>query len=220
MRIQLITTANEETVPFDYQQKLIGVVHHWLGDNELHDGISLYSFSWLHNGMLGKNGYEFKNGAKWLISFYEDQYTKKLIAAILRNPSVICGMIVRDITIEEEMEPRDGNVFMLGSPIFIKRSMSEGNSKYYTFEDSESSELMKETLLHKMEVAGLEKDETLEIRFDLTYPKKKVKMATIHRTKNKCSMCPVIITGKPETIRFALNVGIGNLTGSGFGSIY
>lgn len=36
----------------------------------------------------------------------------------------------------------------------------------------------------------------------------------------KCSMCPVIIKGKPETIDFALCVGIGNGTGSGFGAIY
>ena len=219
MRIHLMTTANNETVPFDYQQKLIGVVHRWLGDNEIHDGISLYSFSWLHNGTLVKNGYEFVDGAKWTISFYENQYTKKLIAAILKNPNVISGMIVKDITIEEDLEMRCGGVFMLGSPIFIKRPTLDGRIKHYTFEDKESGELMTETLLRKMEVAGLEKDETLSIRFDLTYLKKKVKMATIHGIQNKCSRCPVIITGKPSTIQFALNVGIGNLTGSGFGSI-
>ena len=50
MRIHLSTSANNELVPFNYQQKLIGVLHRWLGTNELHDKISLYSFSWLKGG--------------------------------------------------------------------------------------------------------------------------------------------------------------------------
>lgn len=220
MRLYLKLSSNKEVVPFDYQQKLIGVVHRWLGNNDIHDGISLYSFSWLHNGIITKSGFEFNNGARWYISFYENRYTKKLIAAILKDPETICGMHVEDVTIEEFMEPRNGDLFMLGSPIFIKRPTPEGGSKFYTFENVESENLMKETLLHKMEVAGLEPDETLSIQFDTTYSKKKVKMATIHGIKNKCSMCPVIIKGKPQTIEFAFNVGIGNLTGSGFGSIY
>ena len=47
MRLHIITTSNTTIVPFNYQQKLIGTVHNWLGKNELHDKISLYSFSWL-----------------------------------------------------------------------------------------------------------------------------------------------------------------------------
>ena len=33
MRIHLISTENKEIVPFDYQQKLVGTLHKWLGEN-------------------------------------------------------------------------------------------------------------------------------------------------------------------------------------------
>ena len=220
MRLYLRLSKNTEIVPYEYQQKLIGVIHNWLGDNDIHNGISLYSFSWLHNGTMVEGGYDFKHGARWMIGFYDAQYVKKLIAAILRNPVVISGMYVEDVVVEEPSGSREEGVFMLGSPVFIKRKTVEGKYKFYTFEDKESADLMKETLLHKMDVAGKERDKTLSIQFDLNYSKKKVKTATIHGIQNKCSMCPVIIKRKPETIDFALCVGIGNGTGSGFGAIY
>ena len=219
MKLILSLSRNSTTVPFDYQQKLIGVIHRWLGVNELHDKISLYSFSFLLGGMITKNGFDFKNGAKWAISFFEDKYTKQLIASILENPEVICGMYVQDIVIAETSYRENEGLFLLNSPICIKRTDSNRKIKFYTFEDSESGNLMRETLLHKMQEAGLEKDDSLSIEFDLTYAKRKTKLITIHGIKNKCSMCPVFIKGKPETISFALSVGIGNLTGSGFGSI-
>ena len=37
MRIQLFTCKNEQVVPFNYQQKLIGTIHKWLGNNDIHD---------------------------------------------------------------------------------------------------------------------------------------------------------------------------------------
>ena len=83
MRIRIKTTSNEKILPFDYQGKLIGVIHKWLGNNELHDKISLYSFSWLLGGvMVDKKGYVFPNGAELLISFHEDQHLKKIIDSI------------------------------------------------------------------------------------------------------------------------------------------
>ena len=44
MRIHLKTTANTQPVPFNYQQKLVGTIHKWIGPNSIHDKISLYSF--------------------------------------------------------------------------------------------------------------------------------------------------------------------------------
>ena len=60
----------------------------------------------------------------------------------------------------------------------------------------------------------------LDISFDLTYAKKKIKFINYRGIRNKANLCPVYIKGKPETKAFAWNVGIGNSTGIGFGSIY
>ena len=71
-----------------------------------------------------------------------------------------------------------------------------------------------------MRQAGLSDDETLDIHFDLSYSKKKIKLVRYHNIGNKVSLCPIRIKGKAETKLFAWNVGIGNSTGIGFGSIY
>ena len=193
MRIHIQTTSNSSVVPFDYQQKLIGTIHKWLGNNEIHDKISLYSFSWLLGGEMIKNqGFNFPDGADFFVSFYEDGYLKILIRTILSDPEMFCGLAVRDITIvNQPIFSEDAQYFRLASPIFIKR----------------------------LQEAGLPEDETLKIEFDLNYPQKQVKMVTIHGVRSKASMCPVIIHGSPQSKLFAWTVGLGNSTGSSFGSL-
>jgi hypothetical protein len=47
MRIKLLLTPNIPIVPFSYQHHITGAFHRWLGENQLHDGTSLYSLGWL-----------------------------------------------------------------------------------------------------------------------------------------------------------------------------
>lgn len=223
MRFTLLLNPNDEIVPFDYQQKLIGVLHGWLGENDLHDKLSLYSFSWLQNGKACKTGLDFPEGSKWLISFYNDQFALKVIKSIREQPILFCGISVTDIIIEEEDNicfPEDGTRFMLASPILIKRSSINGEIRFYTFKDKESPALLLETLKHKMAIAGLTEDNSLSVEFDMSYHDKKTKKVNIHGIENIANMCPVLIKGKEDSIKFARTVGIGNSTGSGFGSIY
>lgn len=220
MRIHLRTTANDKLIPYDYQKFLVGTLHKWLGINSEHDLMSLYSFSWLHGSISEQKGLDFPKGASWFISFYDTTKMKLIMSDILRNPEMFGGMRVFDMAIEETPDLSARELFYLGSPIFIKRFVPEREAKYYTFEDDESNELMKNTLIHKMQLAGLPLDETLDISFDLTYAKKKIKFINYRGIRNKANLCPVYIKGKPETKAFAWNVGIGNSTGIGFGAIY
>lgn len=220
MRIHLTTTPNKGIIHFDYQQKLIGTLHKWIGDNDIHDKISLYSFSWLQNGNLATNGYNFRNGAKWFISFYDETYIKKIVRTILADPDMFLGLQVKDVTLQDVPDFSEQEYFKLASPVFIKRQLADKSSKYYTYDDKEAGSLLVETLKHKMQIAGLPEDNTLDIRFDVSYQNKKVKMTSIHGIGIKGSMCPVFIQGKPETKAFAWSVGLGNMTGAGFGSLY
>lgn len=220
MRIRLTTTPNTAVVTFDYQQKMLGVIHKWLGNNNLHDKLSLYSFSWLLDGVMVENqGYTFPKGATFFISFYEEEYLRKLIRTILDDPDMFSGLTIADITIiEPPFFDEAAQRFRLGSPVFIKRAAAGSNQyKYYLFDDPQSSDLMTETLKHKMKEAGLPADETLKVEFDLNYSTKRKKMVTIHGIKCLASMCPVIIHGKPESKAFAWIVGIGSSTGSSLG---
>lgn len=220
MRIHIKTTPNTEIIPYDYQQLLIGVLHKWLGKNEIHDMISLYSYSWLMNGKGEGKGLTFENGSKWFISFYDDQYLKTIIDTILKYPEMFRGMEVTDVSIQENPDLSTQEIFSLASPVLIKRNIGMQQEEHYTFHDKEANGLMKETLIHKMKEAGLEEDSTLNIAFDLSYNRKKTKKVNIHGVGNIANYCPLIIKGKPETKLFAWLCGVGNSTGSGFGSLY
>lgn len=219
MRIHLKTTTNHSLVPFDYQQKLVGTIHKWIGHNSIHDKISLYSFSWLNGGRMMDNALDFKDGASFFISFYDEAIIKKIIKTILDAPEMFCGLTVTDITIDKEPQLSEREIFMCASPILIKRKLGNGEIKHYNFTNEKANSFLRETLLSKMKEAGLE-DDSLDIRFDLSYKNRKTKLVRYHGIGNKANFCPVIIKAKPETKLFAWNVGIGNCTGIGFGAIY
>ena len=217
MRIHLNLTPNTRIVPFNYQQNLVGSFHRWLGKNTLHDSLSLYSLSWLRKGKAVKNGLSFDNGAQWFISSIDTDMIRKLIMSIIEDPSVNWGMEVQEITIQQEPKFTNEAYFKVCSPVFIKRTMSK-QIKYYLYSDPESGLLMTETLQHKLKSVGLN-DSGVEVRFDSSYPNPQTKKITFNNIDSRASLCPVIIKGTPEQIAFAWNVGVGNSTGIGFGSL-
>jgi CRISPR-associated endoribonuclease Cas6 len=219
MRIHLNTNSNKELVSFNYQPKLVGVLHKWLGMNELHGNPALYSFSWLMNAEVRKQGLNYPDGAKLFMSFHHDEHLKQVVKSIMKYPEMCFGMKVVDVTIEENPELTERTVFHCASPVFIHRNEGEKNI-HYTFADQDAGRLMEKTLLHKMKIAGLPEDESLKIRFDASAHGARTKIIDYRGIKNKVSVCPVIIEGKPETKVFAWNVGLGNSTGIGFGAIY
>lgn len=219
MRIYLKTTPNKEPVNFNYQPLLTGVLHKWLGENNIHGELALHSFSWLKEGKKVGNTLEFRNGATFFISFNNSDCIKQIVANILGDSALFHGMRVVDIMIGEDPDLSSRETFMLGSPVFIRRGI-DGNDIHYSYEDKDVGRLLEETLRHKMKIAGLPDDDTLQIEFDLRYHDKKIKMINYRNIRNKTNWCPLIIRGKPETKLFAWNVGIGNSTGVGFGSIF
>lgn len=217
MRVHIQFSKLNETIPFNHQEILTGVFHKWIGKNNIHNDISLYSFSRLSGGRIKDKGLIFPKGAKWFISIYDKDLFKKLLSGIVDSPELNWGMRVNDFFVQAEPDFSYQNEFMAASPIFIKRN-TENGQRHYLFHDPESSEFMTETMLNKMEKAGL-KDDSLSVKFNLKYNKPKTAKITYKGIENKANICPVIITGKPETKAFAWNVGIGNSTGIGFGAI-
>lgn len=216
MRLYFKLTKNTEGVPFDYIHYLIGIFHKWLGENEIHDSISLYSLSSLLGGHLTKNGLEFKNGATWFVSAQDELLCKNLIAGAMNDPAIFCGMKVSDILIKENPKFSNQERFLLASPILVKQF--DGKKLVHkTFREVDTNQIMTNTLKSKLTKFGMNKE--ISVEFDLTYSKAKTKLVKIKNINNRANMCPVILKGDPEAIAFAWNVGIGHSTGSGFGAL-
>lgn len=220
MRIKIELSPNTTLVPYDYQSILVSRIHDWFGkENKFHNSLSSYSFSWFMNGNGTSKGINFNRGTYFIFSSYDSSVVKKLITGVQSNPEFGFGMFINSIQILEHI-PFEDNAqyrFIAASPIFLKRSTSEKNYKYFYYKDQESSELLRENLLFKLNKLNLPTDDSLKINFDNTFSNPRIK-GFIHKgIRIKGSSCPVLISGKASTVEFAYEAGIGNSTGMGFG---
>ncbi|MBE2190369.1 MAG: CRISPR-associated endoribonuclease Cas6 [Candidatus Kapabacteria bacterium] len=217
MRLYLSLTPTNTIVPFDYQYLLLGKFHDWLGVNEFHDKISLYSFGWLSGGNVKGKGIEFRNGANWFISFWDEEIGKKIIFNALKRPDFIYGMKVNEVVIRDTPSFTQNEKFMVSSPVLVREYSENKSAKHLTFDDKSADDLMTKTMQRKLSEVGLKND--IQIRFDRDYHKSKTKLIKINGIENRVNVCPIIIEGSPESIQFAWNVGVGHSTGSGFGAL-
>ncbi len=219
MRIHLRIRAGNKAIPFSHQHLLTGTVHKWLGqDNQEHGEVSLYSFSQLFGGKAKKEGLVFERDCSFFFSAHNPQPIKRMIEGIQKDPEMFHGLSVYEIILQQEMPDfSDKELFLVASPIFIKRK-GEQQIDHILYTDARANDCLKETLLTKMSLAGIE-DDSFEITFDKTYHRASTKLIDYNGIKNRANWCPVIIKGKPETKLFAWNVGLGNSTGIGFGAI-
>jgi CRISPR-associated endoribonuclease Cas6 len=218
MRIHLKTSSNTEKVPFTYPTALVGALHKWLGQNELHHSISLYSLSWLVGSKSVKGGLDFPQGSSFFISCPTQEFIQQVMRGVLDDPKIRYGMQVTDVHIQETPDFGEQYTFSLQSPVLIKRSTADKQIKYYLPDDAESDQFLTETLQHKLHKAGMG-DLEVQVAFDRTYQNIKTKLVDYKGTLNRATYCPITITGDSEALAFAWEVGVGNSTGIGFGSL-
>lgn len=220
MRLNLQLTGNTEPVPYDHLHRLTGTLHKWLGANRLHDGLSLYSFGWLKGGRARDGHLVFPQGATWRISFYDAEAARALLAGILRDPAVAYGMRVYEV--KEQAAPQfSGRYrFKVDGPVLARRTREDGGHDYLLHDDPAADDALTRVLRWKLQRAGFE-DAHLDAtaRFDRTYRGARTKLACIKGIRHKGSECPVVVDGTPGAVRFAWLVGVGELTGSGFGAL-
>lgn len=218
MRIYFHLSPNTEIVPFNYRNALVGAFHRWLGENELHDDISLYSLSWLSNSHPRRGGLDFPGGSTFYISAPSHQMLSALLEGVQNGWRVRWGMEVKEVTIQRTPEFGEKQRFLVQSPVLIKRAREEDDSyRYYYYSDEEADGLLTETFQHKLRRAGLTED--ARVAFDKSYPFPKTKMINYKGIDIRASACPVIVSGDPSAVAFAWEVGVGNSTGIGFGAL-
>ena len=220
MRIQLKLSPNTQPVPFNHLHQLTQRLHRWLGpENTLHEGLSLYSFGWLKGGAVKKGALSFPAGATWQISFYDQEATRKLLMGIINEPELFYGMRVYEV--QELPTPAFGEQyrFLADGPIVARQVRPDGSREYLLHDAPAADIALTATLRHKLEKAGLPA-EGVSVAFDRTFLTPRHKLVEIKGIKHKGSICPVVVEGPPEAVRFAWLVGVGELTGSGFGALY
>ena len=210
---------SKEIIPFNYQPFLTGAIHKWIGPkNNVHGDLSMFSFSWLQNiSIVDKKGLKTIPDSYFFISAHDENIIKAIVKGVSDDPRVCYGMNVSEIHMKEAPKFGSEQLFITGSPIFIKRRF-DNNEKHITFENPSSDIFLTETLKKKLLTAHLS-DEGVSVSFDRDFLNAKTKIVKYKDISNKVNICPVIIKGTPEQIAFAWNVGVGNSTGIGFGAL-
>lgn len=221
MRLQLQLTPNTKPVPFDHLHQLTGVLHKWLGQNDIHDGLSLYSFGWLRGGEQQMNRLAFPKGATWNISFYDDDKARQLLGGMLDEPELGFGMKIFEI---QEIDPptfQEQHYFKTdGSAIVVRKKRPDGSRAYLLWDDLATDEALTQSFQRKLTTAGFDgEDLDVTVRFDRTYQNARTRKIAIKGTHHRGSECPVVIKGTPDAQHFAWTAGLGELTGSGFGAL-
>lgn len=215
MRLHLKLTASQRPVPFGHLPRLVGALHKWAGENNtLHEGPSLYSIGWLRGGKVHDGDLHFSEGAQWSISFFREAVADKVRQGIAKDNSVVCGMSVYNIS--QSPTPSLGNFyrFEVGSPVLARQRRDEGGRQHLLHDDPEADAALTRTLRTKLRVAGFD-DPHLDVMvgFDRSYTNPRTKVVQFKEAEFKANLCPVIVAGTPEAVRFAYDVGVGELTG-------
>lgn len=219
MRLKIKLKKNTTTIPFDYQKNLVGTIHKWLGRNEEHGKQSVFSFSQLQGGKQVEKGYIFPEGATLYFSSTDNSLLTRMYKGIKADPTLFDGLKAYEIDMISEPVFRNRERFALLSPIFFKQKIDgKQKPKHFTFEEKETEALLTDSVKRRLKRNGMQ-DETLKIVFDRTYHGKKTKVINYKGIGNKCSVCPIIVEGKFETMEFIWNNGIGHSTGIGFGCL-
>lgn len=218
MRIAIYLSPNRELVPYNYQAALVGAFHRWLGSNALHDDISLYSLSWLQGGKQVAGGFTFPKGGLFQISAPNAELFQQLIPNMVQGTHIRWGMEVQQANLLVTPNFGARHRFWANSPILIKRQLPEEKyQKYFFPSDPEANGYLTATLRHKLRKMGMK--EEVEVAFDPTFEHPKIKKIRYKHIDIKATFCPVIVSGAPEAVAFAWEVGVGNSTGLGFGAL-
>ncbi len=220
MKFRIFLTANSERVPFDYAHQLCSIFHHWLGPNELHDIMSLYSLGWLKGGKATGGGLEFDDGATWDIGIHDDAIAERLVRGLLLKDFDFYGMRIRKVNpLEPPAFSEGSHRFLAGSPVLLRRVEDNGSRTHLTWKDPESREVLERGIQKKAGEASLAEAADLRLDFDRTYRNPKTRLVTIKDIQNRATVCPLVAEGPPKALEFLWTVGAGELTGVGFGSL-
>lgn len=221
MRLQVQLTPTIQSVPYDHLHQLTGALHKWLGQNDIHDGLSLYSFGWLRGGESRNGSLRFPKGATWNISFFDDEKARQLLKGMLSQPELGFGMRIFEIREVAPPSFQSHHYFLTdGSSIVIRQKRADGSRAYLLWDDPATDQALTQSFQRKLTAAGFSgADLGVTASFDRTYQNARTRKIAIKGTNHRGSECPVIVEGTPDALYFAWTVGLGELTGSGFGAL-
>jgi CRISPR-associated endoribonuclease Cas6 len=220
MRIKINLSKNKTNVPIQNQSLLNSWIHKVLGENnKWHDKKSNYSISSLRGGKMNddKQTLNFPKGGFITVSSLDDELITTFLLGVMKNPDFGFGMGFVGVDYIKENFHDGWNYFATLSP-FIVKEYNDGKYKFLTLKDENFEEKLKEYLKKKLIPYDLDlTDFNVKIGDNKS---NKVKQILVKNVINHANQCQVNIFCNKKVAETLYNIGIGQSTGSGFGTIY
>jgi len=219
MRIK-INFKGQDTLPFNNQHLLNSYVHKCLGrNNKYHNTKNNYCISSLQGGVKDSDELRFDD-AYFTISSLDEKFINDFLIGILNNQNFNENLSFNGAEPVNEKFVNGWNYFYTLSPILIKNYASKKEYSFLTLDNENFEKEVKEYLIKKISAI----DKTLDLsNFDIkiNYDNfHKVKKITVKNVINRCNLCYLNIFTNKKVSELLYNIGIGQSTGSGFGTIY
>jgi CRISPR-associated endoribonuclease Cas6 len=223
MRIIFKFTENKTPVPINNQSDINYYVHKCLGDdNKYHDAKNDYSISSLCGGHLteDKQHLTFENGGFIVVTSKNEEFLNTLIAGVMSNRTLKWGMEFKTPDFIKEDFINGWNHFRTLSPFIIKKYVDKKTYSFVTIDDEDFVDLVKTHTVNKLKKIydGINLDD-FDVRIN-KHPSHKVKKVMVKNVINKANQCHISFFCPSHVAEKIYNLGVGQSTGSGFGTIY
>lgn len=232
MRLKIELSGTNQNVPKNTQSKVNSFIHNAIGrNNQYHDSKSDYCISNLCGGKLNEDKLtlSFNNDSFIIVTSTNMEFINKLIVGLMNNRDFGYGISFKNVSFIDEVLYDGYNHFFTLTPVLIK-GKEETDPKYitiknidqdgkYTIDNPEYTKRLKEHIINKFTKI----DPTVDFNgFDIVidYPTSKVKSVIVKDIKNWGSTMKMTVYGNKKLISLIYNFGLGQSTGSGFGTIY
>lgn len=223
MRIKIKFSGVNGNVPFATQANVNSYIHACLGrNNDYHDAKSPYSISSLLGGKMNEaaTGLSFDNDAFIVVSSLDTTFMSKLLVGVISHREFAYGMKLADVEhVNEELF--DGwNHFTMLTPFMIKKVKSpKGRADYWTLDDEGFEQHVRDHIVNKLKKI----DPSIDLTgFELRIPDRpfnKVRRIMVKNVPNFANNCWVSIKSTKHVASMIYHLGLGQSTGSGFGTL-
>jgi CRISPR-associated endoribonuclease Cas6 len=211
----IFTNPENNIIPIINQKELNSYIHKCIGvNNDYHDKFSDYSISSIQGGKLyNKNMLSFENSTPYIIVTSDNlPFISTLMSGIQNSNHKFFNMEFSRFEVADFVLGEYCDTIMTVSPILLKK-----NGYKLTFKHEKWITILTDQLKSKLKHKGIVDDSFhIEIR---NISRAKEKVIWVGNVFNPCSYISLKVYGKKETRLAIYNMGFGNSTGSGFGTI-
>ncbi len=224
MRIKINIKPTRTELPINGRSIVNSFIHRCIGrNNKYHNSKSNYSVSSLQGGTWIKdtNRISLLSGGYIIVSSLDKEFLDKVVEGAL-NENFHGDISVSGFEIIEEKLYDGWNHFATLSPFIIKNYIGNDRKKYefITLDRDDFVARVKSHLRNKISKILPDEDlSKLEVIINNS-PSHKIKKILVKNVINKANQCQVSIFCSRRVAEIIYNIGLGQSTGCGFGTVY